>query len=92
MRSETAADNSGKLVLDVVSSTMKDIVFSSNKDTFILFYKPDCQHCRDFMQTWLELGGALQVFTEYTIWLDVHPSDLSSIKWRPGGRWSVQIT
>ena len=55
-------DNSDKPVLDVVSSTMREIVFSSDKDTFILFYKPDCQHCKDFMQTWMELGEALKVW------------------------------
>ena len=80
LRSEPAPDNSGKLVLDVVSSTMKDIVFSSNKDTFILFYKPDCQHCRDFMPTWLDLGVALRVSREresynkikYSMWCGLY--------------------
>ena len=55
------ADNSGKVVKDMVSSSMRDLIFSSDKDSFILFYKPDCQHCRDFMPTWDNLGEALKV-------------------------------
>ena len=63
MRSEPVADNSGKVVKDMVSSSMRDLIYSSDKDSFILFYKPDCQHCRDFMPTWNNLGEALKVIT-----------------------------
>ena len=60
LKSGKVPDNSGKNVLDVVSDTFSDLVMKSPLDVFILFYKPECQHCKHFMSTWLELGDALE--------------------------------
>ena len=60
LKSGKVPDNSGKNVLDVVSDTFADLVMKSPLDVFILFYKPECQHCKHFMTTWLELGDALE--------------------------------
>ena len=59
MRSESIPDNTGKNVLDVVSTMMEEIVFNAKNDVFILFYKPDCRHCTDMMPVWFSLGDAL---------------------------------
>ena len=60
LRSEKIPDNSNKSVLDVVSTTFADLAMKSARDVFILFYKPECVHCQDFMQTWMDLGEALK--------------------------------
>ena len=60
LRSEPIPSNTGKDVIDVVSTTMDEIVFRSKRDVFILFYKPDCGHCQDLMPIWERLGAALR--------------------------------
>lgn len=59
MKTEPVPDNTGKNVLDVTSMTMEDIVYNSGRDTFIVFYKPHCSHCREMMPTWMEFGEAM---------------------------------
>ena len=59
MKTETAPENTGKDVLDVVSTTMDKTVYNSARDIFILFYKPDCRYCQELMPVWEELGKAL---------------------------------
>ena len=60
LKSEPLPDNTGKDVLEVVSANMEEVVYSSGRDIFVLFYKPACSHCRDFMPVWDSLGAALR--------------------------------
>ena len=60
LKTEPVPDNTGRDVIDVVSTTMDDVVFRSNRDVFLLFYKPDCRHCQDLMPVWESLGAALR--------------------------------
>ena len=60
LKSEPVPSNTGKDVIDVVSTTMDELVFRSKRDVFILFYKPDCGHCQDLMPVWERLGAALR--------------------------------
>ena len=60
LKTEPVPSNTGKDVIDVVSTTMDEVVFSSKRDVFILFYKPDCRHCQDLMPVWESLGAALR--------------------------------
>ena len=60
LKTEPVPSNTGKDVIDVVSTTMDEVVFSSKRDVFILFYKPDCRHCQDLMPIWESLGAALR--------------------------------
>ena len=59
MKTESAPDNTGKDVLDVISTSLEESVLHSGRDTFILFYKPDCSHCKEMMPTWMEFGKAM---------------------------------
>ena len=60
LKTEPVPSNKGKDVIDVVSTTMDEVVFRSRRDVFILFYKPDCRHCQDLMPVWESLGAALR--------------------------------
>ena len=77
MRSEPIPDNSGKNVLDVVSTTMEDIVFNAKNDVFILFYKPDCRHCTDMMPVWMSLGDAFKNEDVGSVGEDMYTSEES---------------
>ena len=60
MKTEKDFDNTNKDVLDITSNTMGDILYNSGKDSLVLFYKPDCSHCREMMPDWMEFGEAMR--------------------------------
>ena len=46
LKSEPLPDNRGKALLDVVAKNMADVVYNNDRDVMIVFYRPDCGHCR----------------------------------------------
>ena len=55
LKTEPPFENAMKEVVDVVAVTMRELVAEAEQDVFVLFYKPGCHHCQDFMPTWVSL-------------------------------------
>ena len=61
LKTEPPFENAMKEVIDVVAVTMRELVAEAEQDVFVLFYKPGCRHCQDFMPTWVSLLIIYQV-------------------------------